>query len=221
MNFGVTGFAPLMQSAAGALPALSALGGTTSLVSVDAMQEFRIQTSSCAPEFGRTPGGQISISTRSGTNSFSTILGTAYWTPTIGYQTCILCRNRRDNRMISAAYSVVRSAKTRLYFFSYEISSPTRGSDCSSHRLRKQWFQTWRLAPASFNGSTKAAGLKAFPPGYCGPSSVPAPPGQQGDLGRRVCYSDQAAKLPDQDKSLRRLSAAQGGLRTERVLKLF
>ena len=52
-NFGVTGFVPLMQSGGGALPALSASGGTNSLVSVDAMQEFRIQTSSFAPEFGR------------------------------------------------------------------------------------------------------------------------------------------------------------------------
>jgi hypothetical protein len=59
-----------MQSAAGALPALSALGGTNSLVSVDATKEFRIQTSSFAPELGRTPGRQISILTRSGTNSF-------------------------------------------------------------------------------------------------------------------------------------------------------
>ncbi len=54
----------------GALPSFSALGGTNSLVSVDAMQEFRIQTSSYAPEFGRTPGGQVSIVTRSGTNRF-------------------------------------------------------------------------------------------------------------------------------------------------------
>ena len=69
-NFGVTGFIAMMQSASGALPALSASGGTNSLVSVDAMQEFRIQTSSFAPEFGRTPGGQISIATRSGTNAF-------------------------------------------------------------------------------------------------------------------------------------------------------
>jgi hypothetical protein len=50
--------------------ALSVLGGTNSLVSVDALQEFRIQTSTFAPEFGRTPGGQISIVTRSGTNQF-------------------------------------------------------------------------------------------------------------------------------------------------------
>ena len=59
----------------GAGGAFSALGGTNSLVSVDAMQEFRIQTSTYAPEFGRTPGGQISILTRSGTNQFH---GTAF-----------------------------------------------------------------------------------------------------------------------------------------------
>jgi Carboxypeptidase regulatory-like domain/TonB dependent receptor len=60
---------------AGTIGSFSALGGTNSLVSVDAMQEFRIQTSTYAPEFGRTPGGQISIVTRSGTNQFH---GTAF-----------------------------------------------------------------------------------------------------------------------------------------------
>ena len=59
----------------GAIGSFSALGGTNSLVSVDAMQEFRIQTSTFAPEFGRTPGAQISIVTRSGTNQFH---GTAF-----------------------------------------------------------------------------------------------------------------------------------------------
>ena len=54
----------------GTLGAFSTQGGTNSLVSVDALQEFRIQTSTYAPEFGRTPGGQISIVTRSGTNQF-------------------------------------------------------------------------------------------------------------------------------------------------------
>jgi hypothetical protein len=60
---------------AGALGSFSVLGGTNSLVSVDALQEFRIQTSNFAPEFGRTPGAQISIVTRSGTNRFH---GTAF-----------------------------------------------------------------------------------------------------------------------------------------------
>jgi Carboxypeptidase regulatory-like domain/TonB dependent receptor len=59
----------------GTLGSFSALGGTNSLVSVDAMQEFRIQTSTFAPEFGRTPGAQISIVTRSGANEFH---GTAF-----------------------------------------------------------------------------------------------------------------------------------------------
>ncbi len=54
----------------GTLGSFSVLGGTNSLVSVDALQEFRIQTSTYAPEFGRTPGGQISIVTRSGTDQF-------------------------------------------------------------------------------------------------------------------------------------------------------
>src|SRR5579862_8510511 len=54
----------------GAVGSFSALGGTNSLVSVDAMEEFRLQTSTYAPEFGRTPGAQISIVTRSGANQF-------------------------------------------------------------------------------------------------------------------------------------------------------
>ena len=69
-NAGVAAGLPLVQSGGGALPAFSAAGGTNSLVSVDAMQEFRIQTSTFAPEFGRTPGAQISIATRSGGNDF-------------------------------------------------------------------------------------------------------------------------------------------------------
>ena len=58
------------QSGSGSLPGLTASGGTNNLVSVDALQEFKIQTSSYAPEFGRTPGAQISIVSRSGTKDF-------------------------------------------------------------------------------------------------------------------------------------------------------
>jgi hypothetical protein len=48
----------------------SALGGTNGMVSLDALQEFRILTSTYAPEFGRTPGGQVILQTRSGSNVF-------------------------------------------------------------------------------------------------------------------------------------------------------
>lgn len=68
-NIGIIAGSP-GQSAAGTAAGLSVQGGTNSLVSVDAMQEFRIQTSTYAPEFGRAPGAQVSIVTRSGTNAF-------------------------------------------------------------------------------------------------------------------------------------------------------
>jgi outer membrane receptor protein involved in Fe transport len=69
-NFGVSAGSGLFQTGSGSLPAVSAVGGTNNLVSVDALQEFKIQTSTYAPEFGRTPGGQVQILTRSGTNGF-------------------------------------------------------------------------------------------------------------------------------------------------------
>ncbi len=69
-NIGVSSNTAASDTLSGSLGGFSAQGGTNSLVSVDAMQEFRIQTSTFAPEFGRTPGGQISIVTRSGTNQF-------------------------------------------------------------------------------------------------------------------------------------------------------
>lgn len=56
------------ESGTGSDQAFSALGGTSSLVSVEALQEFRVETSSFAPEFGRTPGGQVMLTTRAGTN---------------------------------------------------------------------------------------------------------------------------------------------------------
>jgi len=70
-NFGTnTGFEGAGQSYGGSTPAVTSGGGTNGLVSVDAMQEFRIQTSSYAPEFGRSPGAQISIVTKGGTNQW-------------------------------------------------------------------------------------------------------------------------------------------------------
>ena len=65
----------LGQGGAGQVPATSAFGGTSNLVSLDALEEFRIQTSTFAPEYGRTPGAQISVVTKSGTNAFH---GTAF-----------------------------------------------------------------------------------------------------------------------------------------------
>src|ERR1700690_2270421 len=68
-NIGIGGF-HAGDGFGGSLGSFSAQGGTSSLVSVDALQEFRILTSTYAPEFGRVPGGQISVLTRSGGNQF-------------------------------------------------------------------------------------------------------------------------------------------------------
>jgi hypothetical protein len=69
-NIGISSSGIAGSGIAGTLGSTSVFGGTNSLVSVDALQEFRIQTSTYAPEFGRQPGAQISIVTRSGTNQF-------------------------------------------------------------------------------------------------------------------------------------------------------
>lgn len=74
-NIGINAGGTPGSGIAGTLGSTSVFGGTNSLVSVDALQEFRIQTSTYAPEFGRQPGAQISIVTRSGTNQFH---GTAF-----------------------------------------------------------------------------------------------------------------------------------------------
>ena len=70
-NIGVAAGADgLGQSGGGSLPGLTALGSTPSLLSMDAVQEFKIHTNAYAPEFGRTPGAQVVITTRSGTDAF-------------------------------------------------------------------------------------------------------------------------------------------------------
>lgn len=69
-NFGSSASTTLYETAGGGVPSYSSQGSTASLASVDAVQEFSIQTSTYAPEFGRQPGAQVQLVTRSGTNDF-------------------------------------------------------------------------------------------------------------------------------------------------------
>lgn len=68
-NFGLPAATSPYEGAGGGVPSFTAQGGTSSLASVDAVQEFTVQTSTYAPEYGRQPGAQVAIVTRSGTNS--------------------------------------------------------------------------------------------------------------------------------------------------------
>ncbi len=75
----------------------TAAGNTFNMISLDAMQEFRVQTSTFAPEFGRSPGAQVNVTSRSGSNY---IHGSAY-----GYYR----NNRFDaNDWFGNSYSLAR-----------------------------------------------------------------------------------------------------------------
>ncbi len=69
------GYGGPSAGAGGSLPGATALGTTQGLLSVDALQEFRVKSSTYSAEFGHSPGGQFSFVTRSGTNSLH---GTAF-----------------------------------------------------------------------------------------------------------------------------------------------
>jgi hypothetical protein len=68
-NVGI-GNSPFFVGAAagGTLPAATVLGTTHNLVTIDGMQEFKMQTSTYSAENGRSTGGQVQIVTRSGSN---------------------------------------------------------------------------------------------------------------------------------------------------------
>jgi hypothetical protein len=74
-NIGIAPDTAARTGVSGSLPAPTALGTTQSLVSLDALEEFRVATSSYSAEYGRNPGGQFSFVTRSGTNNWH---GTAF-----------------------------------------------------------------------------------------------------------------------------------------------
>jgi len=69
-NTGAAAGSTLSGGPSGSVPAETALGTTQSMISLDALQEFRATTSSYSAEYGRTPGGQFSFVSRSGTNDW-------------------------------------------------------------------------------------------------------------------------------------------------------
>jgi hypothetical protein len=69
-NIGISPGLPDSAGTTGSLPAPTALGTTQGLVSVEALEEFRVESSTYSAEFGRSPGGQFSFVTRSGTNEW-------------------------------------------------------------------------------------------------------------------------------------------------------
>jgi len=185
-NFGVTGYFPLAQAAGGALPALTVSGGTNSLLSVDAMQEFRVQTSSFAPEFGRTPGGQISIVTRSGTNRFHGTLFEYFRNDVLDADDWFVNYDHlpkpeeRQNDFGGVFGGPIIKDKT-FFFFSYEglrLRQPSTQEsvvpDSPSRQQAPAAIQPYLNAFPVANGAEVGAGLAQFNASYSNPSSLDA-----------------------------------------------
>jgi hypothetical protein len=71
---GGTNMNNMNQTFTGSVPGFNAFGTTNGLISVDALQEFKVQTSTYSAEFGRQPGGQVQMTTRSGSNQFHGVM---------------------------------------------------------------------------------------------------------------------------------------------------
>jgi hypothetical protein len=185
-NAGVSAGNSLAQSAGGALPAFSAAGGTSSLVSVDALQEFRIQTSTFAPEFGRTPGAQVSIVTRSGTNRFSGTLFEYFRNDVLDANDWFANANRlpkaalRQNDFGGVLGGPILKDKT-FFFFSYEglrlrlpQTAITSVPSMAVRQAAPTQIQPFLNAYPVPNGAVFANGFAGFAATYSDPSSLNA-----------------------------------------------
>ncbi len=145
----------------GSLPGETTLGTTQSLISIDALQEFRATTSTYSAEYGRSPGGQFTFTSRSGTNEWH---GTAF----DYFRNDALDANNWFNNYYGLPRQAERqndfggvfggpvripglySGRDRTFF-----SFPTRAFGCSSRRQRRPLrCRTWtceRMRPQHSN----------------------------------------------------------------------
>jgi TonB dependent receptor/Carboxypeptidase regulatory-like domain len=189
-NFGTTTNEAPGSSSGGAVPSFSSQGGTNSLVSVDALQEFRIQTSTYAPEFGRTPGAQISIVTRSGTNQFhgsafdyfrNDVLDASNWFNGYTNNPPLRKAEERQNDFGGVLGGPIVRNKT-FFFFSYEglrlrlpntlvTTVPSLSSRQDAIPAMQPIFNAY---PMPNPGAPDVNGVSAFSASYSDPSTLNA-----------------------------------------------
>jgi len=190
-NVGTTPSYEPSQTASGGVGAVNVLGGTNGLVSVDAVQEFRIETSSYAPEFGRTVGGQIAIVTRSGTNGFhgtvfdyfrNDALDANYWFNGYTNTTPLRKAAERQNDFGGTLGGRIFRDKT-FFFFSYEglrlrlpqtalTTVPDLASRLAAIPAMQPYFNAYPLPnPGAADVGT---GIAPFNASFSEPSSVNA-----------------------------------------------
>ncbi len=174
------------QSGAGSLPGLSAFGGTNNLVSIDALQEFKIQTSTYAPEFGRTPGAQISIITRAGTNRFSGTLFEYFRNDVLDANDWFANANRqakpaeRQNDF-GGVFGGPLVKNQVFFFFSYEglrLRQPQVGTtdvpSLVSRQIASLAIQPFLNAYPRPTGPDRPNGLATFAASFSNPSTLNA-----------------------------------------------
>lgn len=177
----------------GSVPGQTILGTTQSLVSIDALQEFRATTSTYSAEYGRTPGGQFSFLTRSGTNQYHGALFNYFRNDVLDANNFFnnragleKSRNRQNDfgGTLGGPLSLPRlyNGKDRTFFFvSYEglrLRSPQAAiiSDVPSLSTRllasNDALRAVLNAFPKPNGTERGDGLAYFTSGYSSPSSL-------------------------------------------------
>jgi len=167
-------------NATGAGIPVSASGGTNGLLPVDAVEEFRLQTSSYSAQYGRTPGGQIEVKTRGGTNQFhgslfenfrNNVMDAGDWF--IGYDNAVLGTSLKQPPLRMNDFGGTFGGpilKNRLFFFfsheSLVLDQPQPAATTSVPDLRTRQETFSSLQPV----------LAGFPQGNAGVCSSCATP---------------------------------------------
>lgn len=181
-NTGTIGFS---AGYSGSTPGETALGTTQNMISLDALQEFRATTSSYSAEYGRTPGGQFSFTTRSGGNDWhgslfeylrNDALNANNW---FGNATRTPKPAERQNDFGGTLGGPLWRNRT-FFFVSYEalrLRTPQSGitTHVPSMSLRQSTTGVLQAALNAFpvpNGPDNGNGLTTFTTSYSNPASL-------------------------------------------------
>jgi outer membrane receptor protein involved in Fe transport len=165
------------EGGSGTLPGFTAQGATSSLASVDAVQEFTVQTSTYSAEFGPSPGGQISLVTRSGTNA---VHGSAFE---------YFRHDALDSRDYFAVRNNLPKPPERQHQFGGVLGGPVMLGRLYDGRNRTFFFfsqESLRLQqPTTANTTTISTAARANAPAAIRPifNAYPLPTGPDGPNG--------------------------------------
>jgi hypothetical protein len=169
----------------GSTPGETALGTTQSLVSIDALQEFRASSSTYSAEYGSTTGGQFSFTTRSGTNSWHGSLFNYFRNDVFDANNFFSNASgtpkpaTRQHDFGGTLGGPIIKDKT-FFFFSYEglrLRTPQAGvpTQVPSAELRQRAAAAWQPVLNAFpapNGADLGNGFANYTAGYSNPSSI-------------------------------------------------